>query len=166
MININFCTNCGSAKLNRDLSEGSFTCLNCNYTMYLNSKPSVCGIIIQDGLLLLVRDYDSSQEWDLPGGFLRLGEKPEHGLAREFKEELQAKINILNLICAKTDVYGSQGEFSINLYFEVALLNNELIPSNEIMKFDWFDIHELPNLKYESTKEAVFEFVQSHFYKK
>ena len=71
-----------------------------------------------------------------------------------------------NLICAKTDVYGSHGEFSINLYYEVALINNELIPSNEIIQFDWFDIRELPNLKYKSTKETIIEYVQSPFNEK
>ncbi len=163
MSNIIFCTNCGSDKLIRDPSEDAFNCLNCNYTMYLNSKPSVCGIIIQDGLVLLVKGYDSSQEWDLPGGFLRLGEKPEHGLAREFKEELQAQISILNLICAKTDVYGIHGEFSLNLYYDVTLLTNELVPSNEIAQFGWFNLWELPKLKYESTKQAIEDFVKGSF---
>lgn len=164
MVDIKFCSNCGSDKLIRDLSESAFTCLHCNCTMYQNSKPSVCGIIIQDGLVLLVKDYESSQEWDLPGGFLRLGEKPEHGLARELKEELQAKISILNLISAKTDVFGNHGEFSLNLFYEVTLLNNELILANEITQFGWFNILELPKLKYESTKQAIEEFVKGSFY--
>lgn len=161
MEDIKFCSNCGSDKLIRDSDESAFTCLNCNCTIYQNSKPSVCGIIIQNGSVLLVRDYDSSQEWDLPGGFLRLGEKPEHGLAREFKEELQATISILNLICAKIDVYGSHGEFSLNLYYEVTLLSNKLIPSAEVIQFQWFKIRELPKLRYTSTKEAIEEFVQN-----
>ena len=160
MSNLKFCTKCGSDKLIRDLSEDAFKCLNCDYTMYLNSKPSVCGVIVQDDSVLLVKGHNSLLEWDLPGGFLRLGEKPEHGLAREFKEELQAQISILKLICAKTDVYGSQGEFSLNLFYEATLLTKELVPSNEIAQFGWFNIRELPKLKYVSTKQAIEEFAQ------
>jgi 8-oxo-dGTP diphosphatase len=133
--------------------------------MYQNSKPSVCGIIIQDGLVLLVKDNESSQEWDLPGGFLQLGESPEQGLVREIKEELQADICILNIINAKTDVYGNCGEFSLNLFYEVTLLSNKLVPNGEITQFRWFNIMELPKLKYKSTKQGIEEFISSSLYR-
>jgi ADP-ribose pyrophosphatase YjhB (NUDIX family) len=110
--------------------------------------------------VLLVKGYDSSRGWDLPGGFLRLGEVPEDGLARELYEELRAHVTGVKLISANIDLYGTQGEFSLNLFYEVILLTEELIPSNEIAQFSWFSLHELPVLEYQGTTQVLKEFAQ------
>ena len=57
---------------------------------------SVKGVIsTEDGVILLKNDRD---EWELPGGQLEQGERPEDCLAREIKEELCVDVVIGQLI--------------------------------------------------------------------
>lgn len=155
-----FCSNCGGGRLLSEPVENAYRCLDCNVVRYLNSKPAVCAIIVRDGSVLLVKGYDSSRGWDLPGGFLRLGEVPEDGLARELYEEIRVQVSVVKLISAKIDLFGTQGEFSLNLFYEVTLLTEELIPSNEIAQFSWFSLRDLPVLEYQGTMQALQEFAQ------
>jgi len=48
-------------------------------------RPSTYGIVIKDNKILLSRQF--GDKFDLPGGGLDLGEKPEDGVIREVQEE-------------------------------------------------------------------------------
>src|SRR5436305_1469000 len=90
-----FCQFCGSNNLSKMIEDTASRCNNCQMVSYLNSKPSVCAVIIQEGRVILVCDLISPMsKWDLPGGFLLYGENPEAGLRRELKEELNVDIVI------------------------------------------------------------------------
>jgi ADP-ribose pyrophosphatase YjhB (NUDIX family) len=158
MIDPVFCPACGSRRLLRQPSENAYCCLDCNVVHYLNSKAAVCAIIVRDGSVLLVQGHDSARGWDLPGGFLRLGESPEDGLERELQEELTAHVAVVQLLSAKVDPYGTQGEFSLNLFYEATLLTEELVPANEIAQFGWFSLLQLPPLEYRGTAWALEDF--------
>ena len=160
MINPVFCPACGSRRLLRESPEDAHRCADCNAVQYLNSKPAVCAVIVRDGTVLLVQARDSMRGWDLPGGFLRLGEKPEVGLARELREELTADIAVVQLLGAKVDPYGEGGEFSLNLFYEVTLLTEKQVPANEVTRFGWFSLGELPPLEYRGTAWVLEYFTQ------
>ncbi len=51
---------------------------------------SIKGVLIEDGSVLLLENERA--EWELPGGRPELGEDPAACLAREFAEELGARI--------------------------------------------------------------------------
>jgi 8-oxo-dGTP diphosphatase len=51
----------------------------------LEWRPSVYGIVIKDNKVLLSKQFGN--KYDLPGGGLDLGEKPDDGVIREIKEE-------------------------------------------------------------------------------
>jgi 8-oxo-dGTP diphosphatase len=155
-----FCPACGSRKLLRQPAEDAYCCRDCNAVQYLNSKPAVCAIIIRDGSVLLVQGHDSTRGWDLPGGFLRLGENPEDGLKRELHEELTAHVAVVQLLHAKVEPYGSHGEFSLNLFYEATLLSEVLVPANEVARFAWFSLSQLPALEYRGTAWALEDFAR------
>lgn len=153
-----YCQFCGSNQLERDTKETASKCLSCGRIVYLSSKPSVCAVIIRDNNVLLVCDSHLSQLWDLPGGFLLYGEPPEDGLRRELKEELEAEIEVGRLLTALVDVYEDQAEFSLNLFYEVILVSNEIKAGAEIKEYRWFDINNLPPIKYKSTAEVLSRY--------
>jgi len=151
-----YCQFCGEKNLKRNIKESAFECLLCGRIMYLNSKPSVCAVIIQNQNVLLIRQSSSLvQTWDLPGGFLLYGESPEDGLKRELKEELNADIKIEKLLTALIDVYESLAEFTLNLFYKATLLSNEIMAGDEIKEIKWFNIYNLPHCKYKSTFKVL-----------
>ncbi len=58
-------------------------------------RKRVAAIIIKDKKILLVRDK-AADFFSIPGGIIEEGEDSEIALSRELKEELNAKIKILN----------------------------------------------------------------------
>jgi len=149
-----FCQFCGSQDIKSDIEESGFKCNRCNRTVYLNSKPSACAAIIRDNHVLLVRAV-GTQKWDLPGGFLLYGESPEDGIKRELMEELQVKVEVERLLIAIVDVYGTYNEYSLNLFYKVSLISDEIKPGAEIEEIKWFDINRLPHIKYKSTSKLL-----------
>lgn len=71
--------------------SNSVTCLDVDGNEYevpvdkLKWRPTVNGIVIKDGEILLSKQF--GDRYDLPGGGLDLGEVPEAGVIREVKEE-------------------------------------------------------------------------------
>lgn len=56
-------------------------------------KISLRAIIVRGNKILLNRDSDDKDIWELPGGRLHIDEAPETGLQREILEELGVEIN-------------------------------------------------------------------------
>jgi ADP-ribose pyrophosphatase YjhB (NUDIX family) len=95
------------------------------------------------------------KSWDFPGGFLVYGEPPEQGLKRELKEELAAEIKIEGLVDAIVDVYGKYHDFSLNLFYKVSLISNEIRAASEIEEYGWFDIDHCPAIAFKSTVDVL-----------
>lgn len=153
-----YCQFCGSNQLERNVRESASKCLLCGRLVYMNSRPSVCAVIIRNNNVLLVRDSDLPELWDLPGGFLLYGESPADGLRRELKEELNAEIKVERLLTTLVDIYERQAEFSefsLNLFYEVTLISNKIKVGAEIKEYRWFNINNLPPIKYKSTAEVL-----------
>ena len=65
-------------------------CAACGYTQYESSSPTASAVLVDDAgrVLLARRAIDPERgKWDLPGGFLEVGEHPLDGLRRELREE-------------------------------------------------------------------------------
>ena len=65
------------------------TCPNCGFVHYENPTPTVQAWIDRDGsYLALRRDEEPLKgEWNMPGGFVEVGEPGDEAIAREVREE-------------------------------------------------------------------------------
>ena len=95
-----YCSNCGSDQLNEVIPPGDNrdrkVCGNCNMIHYKNPKIITgCLPVWGDKVLLCRRAIEPRLGyWNVPAGFMEIGESAEKGAAREVWEEAEAKVNI------------------------------------------------------------------------
>jgi 8-oxo-dGTP diphosphatase len=82
----------------------------------------VCGICIEDGQLLLVKHDHLGRTgtlWAPPGGGMEYGESAEEALLREFKEETNLSVEIINFLFVHE--YLDPPLHGIELFFQVKI---------------------------------------------
>ncbi|HAM96503.1 MAG: NUDIX hydrolase [candidate division WS6 bacterium GW2011_WS6_36_26] len=98
--------------------------------------------------------------WELPGGGLDFGEKPEDGLRRELREEMGLEITYMD----KRPSYfvtalNLRGTWKSNVVYEVRVENLDFKPSNECVEVRFFTSEEALKLKlFPGVKEFAEEF--------
>lgn len=133
------------------------------------------GVILErDGKILLgMRHPDpdkadsafrSAGEWCLPGGKLEWGESLEEGAIREVKEETGITIHDPQVI----SVHNCRNEHAH--FMTVGLLAHQwegkasVMEPDEIIKWQWFDLHDLPSPRYFPSSEVIENHMQHKFY--
>jgi ADP-ribose pyrophosphatase YjhB (NUDIX family) len=143
-------------------------CARCRFQFWQNSKPAVGALILRtiDGesqVLLTQRGIEPFRGmWDLPGGFLRNGEHPEAGLARELREELGVETLRPRLLASEIDEYvhddiAQEARFVLGLYFRCEIpLGAVLTPADDVVAFRWFSLERLPDdLAFPANRRAL-----------
>ena len=130
----------------------------------------VCGIIINNGKLLAMRD-ENSPYYYLPGGRINLHERAEDAIIRELKEELDISAEIIRPLWVNQAFFIEEvlhEKFhEICLYFLIDISKTNLLERGEkfvreegkhTLTFEWLDFNELSN-KYlypEFIKKEIF----------
>lgn len=92
--------------------------------------------------VLLVRVTYGRRGWQLPGGFLEIGESPEQALVREFREELGVAVDVGSLM----GIYYKSFELNLALVFECKVSSQPFaLASDEVSDFGYFAIEDLPD---------------------
>jgi 8-oxo-dGTP diphosphatase len=103
-----------------------------NQQLYSYPRIGVAVIVTHQQKVLfgkrIVTNGDS--EWQLPGGWIELGESPEQTARREVAEETGLGLDELKLV-GLTNNYFSDQNHSISLYFEAECANPERIKNRE-----------------------------------
>ncbi len=102
--------------------------------------------------VLLGKRMVADQEfvWQLPGGWIELGESPEQTARREVTEETGLGIDELKLVGLTNNIFPDQNH-SISLYFEGECSNPEQIHNREPARCEqwiWMQWQELQNNLY------------------
>jgi ADP-ribose pyrophosphatase YjhB (NUDIX family) len=143
-------------------------CSSCGHELWLNSKPCVSALIVRaEGprqyILLTRRGIEPYRgRWDVPGGYLRNGEPPEAGLARELAEELSAPLLGPRLAAIEIDEYlredvPREARFTFNVFYLCTLPPDaELKPADDVTEARWFLLSEVPpDLAFASNRRAL-----------
>ena len=129
------------------------------YAIYLNEKNE---------LMALDERYAGEKLIKLPGGGLEFGEGTIECLHREFAEELNLKIEVLEHFYTKEDFLVSrfrENEQLLTIYYTVNILNLEdlNILDDSIENVKWISLHEenplplpIDKIVFEKLKEKLF----------
>lgn len=125
-------------------------CSVCGESTYLAPKPAACGVVVDPrGRALLGRRAHEPRVglWDVLGGFLEPGERPEDGLRRELLEEIGVECTVGRYLGGFVDTYGDEpgeGDATLNLAYECRLGNGEPRAADDVSELAWFAPAGLP----------------------
>lgn len=97
---MNFCSNCGSSELSQVVPPGDnrfrLVCCRCGAIHYHNPKIIAGCLPLWEGKVLLCRRAIEPRRgfWNIPAGFMEVGETVEEAAIREVWEEAAAKVRL------------------------------------------------------------------------
>ena len=160
------CPVCGASIGRR--SPDVLVCGACDFHLWLGSKPAVGAVVRRmiggKGCVLLARRGIEPYKgmWDLPGGFLGNGERPEDGLARELREELGVAVSRPRLLATNIDEYprediAEEARFVLTLFYECEIPENAALqPADDIVEAVWFPLDSLPEqIAFEGNRKIL-----------
>lgn len=155
----NYCPICGHPLIDKN-KDNSPRCVRCERVFYSAPHPTVSAIITDaqgEYFLLARRKFDPFKEyWDIPGGFLALGESLEDGLRRELREELEIEIRIIESLGSYPDVYGKDLTPTINIFYLATIVEGIPTAKSDVSQVQWFKYNEIPsNIAFECVRWAI-----------
>lgn len=158
MLNKTYCHFCGSLLI-RKLVEGNMRlfCKVCNVPIYENPIPATCLVVVDDRkrLLLVKRSVDPKKGfWCLPGGFMELGETPEHAALRELKEEtgLSGQIQMLLGVLSHNS---PQYDTILIVGYLIKEYSGKLIAGDDASVAAYFNYEDLPEVAFQSHMDFI-----------
>jgi len=133
-------------------------CPNCGYIHFTDPKVGV-GVMVLDNdrILLVKRAMKPNQgKWSLPAGYLDYGEDPQATAAREVLEETGMQVAVTGLM----DVYynpesPTRGGASVFILYRARLLGGQLKAGDDAADASFFGPDDLPDLAFDSTRDAI-----------
>ncbi|MDA1317326.1 MAG: NUDIX hydrolase [bacterium] len=132
----------------------------------MNYFQPVALAVVQKGnryLFTLRKDThaDFNNKWQLPGGGVEFGEKPEEAVVREAREELGIEIAIKHLIpLIDTRVRNKWQGIFISYVCEMKNESDRIVLNEEATEWRWFTIEELKNVDVLSGCMEIIEAAQ------
>ena len=133
----------------------------------INVRVYAC-VVKEQKVLTLFEEYAGEQLMKFPGGGLEYGEGLIDCLKREFEEELNVNIEIVEHLYTQEDFLVSrfkENEQLLTIYYLVKIVNEEdfIILDPCIEKIDWVDINQKENPFTLPIDKIVFEKLQKKF---
>lgn len=147
---IKFCPNC-KEKLSLEKAI-RFHCASCGYIQYISPVP--CNSLIITNLakeILLVERKNEPRAgfWDLPGGFIDIGENIEASVIREAKEEVNLDFKPVDLHYISSNFmrypYKGINEHLLNISYHAFLPAGQVVKAGDDAKSaQFFQASEIP----------------------
>lgn len=129
----------------------------------LSFRPSVYGVIIDDGKILLSRQWDG---YDFPGGKIELGETVEEALIREVKEETGLDVSMGKIVTCETSFFklpkDGKPVQSILIYYLCKItggnISTDYLSENEknyASKAEWVELSKIEEIKFYNSVDSI-----------
>jgi ADP-ribose pyrophosphatase YjhB (NUDIX family) len=133
-------------------------CPACGFVQFAN--PRVAAVVfVTDGdrVLLVKRGVPPEQgRWALAAGFVEFGEPPEAAALREMKEETGLDIVIERMLGLSFNA----ADKVIVILYQGRFVGGTLAGGDDVEEARWFSRDELPELAFESTRNAVRDWLE------
>jgi mutator protein MutT len=165
-IDFPICPKCGHSLTK--ISPRNTLCKNCGLDYYVNPRPCNAIIIIDDKkrILLVKRAIDPCKGlWDLPGGFIDIGETAEESVIREAKEELGVKVGDVRYLFSGYDRYEYKGlnYHTLGFIFTAQIISGDLQPHDDVAEIKYFSKDKIPwdKLAFPVLEQTLKKYLQS-----
>ena len=134
------------------------------------------GIIIkneEDKILMLLRNDDAKKAdsdmrlegtWTLPSGKVKFGETIEEAGIRKTKQECNLDVSKIKVICVQNDVNKYAQFATFGLIAEEYSGTIKLPKTDEIVKYDWFAVNDMPENTCIPTRRIIEKYLSKKFY--
>lgn len=134
-------------------------------------------MILKDNKVLLGKRHDDPEkadsllhgegQWTMPGGKLHFGEDLQEAAAREVEEETGLKVDPkhLKLISITNDIVSTAHFMTSGWLCTEFEGEPQVLEPDEITKWEWFDIKELPSPMYKSSEKLLKNYLDGTIYK-
>jgi len=136
------CPKCGAAEF-RENNFKSKVCEACGFVYYFNPSASVAVFILNEKGELLVckrREEPAKGTYDLPGGFVDMGETAEEAALREVEEEVGIVLKSVKFLYSLPNIYCYSGfdVHTLDLIFTGVATQTERLEANDDVEESFF----------------------------
>ena len=133
-------------------------------------RPIVLGVAVKDGKILVSEGFDKVKNqtfYRCLGGGIEFEEKSDIALKREFKEEIDANINVGNFLGISENIFTFNGKnaHELVLFYNVDINENDYKDEYVILDekchspVKWIDINEFKNNEKILYPEEVLKYI-------
>lgn len=134
------------------------------------------GIIIknkENKILMLLRNDDAKKAdsdmrlegtWTLPSGKVKFWETIEEAGIRKTKQECNLDVSKIKVICVQNDVNKYAQFATFGLIAEEYSGNIKLPKTDELVKYDWFAVNDMPENTCIPTRRIIEKYLSKEFY--
>jgi mutator protein MutT len=155
-----FCPLCGERLQPKPSppDAGRPACPAGHFIHYDNPPTTVQAWIERDGEYLILKRNEEpfAGEWDLPGGFVEMGEDPAQAVVREVLEETGLNVSPIEIIGAFTSEYGSTGRHTVDIAYLCRVDGGDFeLDMGEKSDAAWASLGEMPKLAFAGERQAL-----------
>ena len=123
-----------------------------------NPAATVQAWIERDGEYLILKRNEQPNlgRWDLPGGFVEMGESPREAVVREVREETGLTVVPTAIIDAFTSEYGTTGRHTVDIAYRCRIDRGEFeLDTDEKSDAAWVALADMPELAFAGERQAL-----------
>lgn len=160
MSDFRFCPLCGE-RLEPKPSPpdaGRPACPTGHFVHFNNPPTTVQAWIERDGAYLILKRNEEpfAGEWDLPGGFIEMGESPSEAVVREVAEETALTVVPTEFIGAFSSEYGDTGRYTVDIAYRCRIERGEFeLDTDEKSDAAWLPLDDMPTLAFAGERQAL-----------